>query len=114
MSRATRILCAGAILLAMGCAPSVIVRPGTGQAPTVFRVRTDAQGVELSGTMTGWNPTPLPRRDGAFELALELAPGRYEYSLKVLDSGGIHDVFPDGAERTADGFGGENAVLRVR
>jgi hypothetical protein len=107
-------LAAAAVLLGVACAPRASVVPGGRSAPTVFRVRAKVSGVVLSGTMTGWRPLPLERADGAFELRLELAPGRYEYRLEALDSHGIHAVFSEGAERTDDGFGGENAVLRIR
>ncbi len=112
MSRLPR-LAAMAGLLALACAPAVTVRPGNRETPTVLRVRTDAREVVLLGTMTGWRPQPLERRGDAFELSLELPPGRYEYRIEVLDSTGVHQVSPEGAERAADGFGGENAVLRV-
>jgi hypothetical protein len=103
-----------AALAALACAPSVVIRPGGHDAPTAFRVRTPATRVELSGTMTSWRPVPLAPRDGAFELELELPPGRYEYRLEVVDDRGTHVVFPEDGERANDGFGGENAVLRVR
>ncbi len=109
----TRLL-ATAALFALACAPRVTVRPGGSAAPSVFRVRADASRVELSGTMTSWRPRPLERRGDLFELELDLAPGRYEYRLEIVDEGGIHAVFPDDGERTSDGFGGENAVVRVR
>ncbi len=107
-------LAAMAALLGVACTPRASVVPGGRSAPTVFRVRAKAREVVLSGTMTGWRPRPLERADGGFELRLELAPGRYEYRLEALDSRGIHVVFSEGAERTDDGFGGENAVLRIR
>ncbi len=114
MVRWRRSLAAAATLLGLACAPRVAVVPGGRSAPTVFRVRAKAQGVVLTGTMTGWRARPLERADGAFEISLELAPGRYEYRLEALDSHGIHVFFSEGAERTDDGFGGENAVLRIR
>ena len=100
-------------LLALACAPAVTVRPGSGAGPTIFRVEASAQQVVLSGTMTGWRGQPLERRQGAFELRLELPPGRYEYRLELRDTTGARVVHPRDAERVADGFGGENAVLRI-
>ncbi len=99
--------------LALACAPAVAVRPGSGGAPTVFRVEADAREVILSGSMTGWRGVPLERRDGAFELSLDLGPGRYEYRLEVHDGKGTRLVHPGSAERVDDGFGGENLVLRI-
>jgi Glycogen recognition site of AMP-activated protein kinase len=111
--RVSPIVAAGAAL-ALSCAAPIMVRPGDGGHPTVFRVRCKARSVVLSGTMTRWRPLPLPRHGDEFELELELPPGRHEYRLEVLDDEGAHVVFSDGSERTADGFGGENAVVRVR
>ncbi len=99
--------------LALACAPAVAVRPGGRQGPTLFRVETPAQQVILSGTMTGWRERPLQRRGDAFELSLELQPGRYEYRLEVRDTTGTRLVHPKDAERVDDGFGGENWVLRI-
>jgi hypothetical protein len=109
-----RWLAAAAALLALACAPRVRVLAGGGGAPTSFRVRAEATRVELSGTMTAWRPVPLERRGGLFELWLDLPPGRYEYRLEIVDARETRAVFPDGGERTSDGFGGENAVVRVQ
>ena len=57
-------------LLALSCAPPAVVRPGSREAPSVFRVRSGARSVVLSGTMIGWWKVLLERRDGAFELSL--------------------------------------------
>jgi len=100
-------------ILALACAPAISVRPGSRSAPTVFRVEASAREVVLSGTMTGWRGRPLERRGEAFELSLELPPGRYEYRLEVHDTKGVRLVHPRDAERVDDGFGGENTVLRV-
>jgi len=112
--RRTLALVAAVALLALGCAAPITVCPGGRGHPTVFRVRSDARAVLLSGTMTGWRPWPLQRHGRDFELALELPPGRHEYRLEIVDDHGAHVVFSEGSERTADGFGGENAVVRVQ
>lgn len=109
-----RHIVAAAAASALACAAPVSVRPGDRERPTVFRVRCDGCAVVLSGTMTHWRPTPLQRHGDAFELTLHLPPGRHEYRLEILDDRGTHVVFSEGAERTTDGFGGENAVIRVR
>lgn len=104
---------AAAIFLA--CAPVVAIRPGGAAAPTLWRIRAKAsQGVLLVGSMTQWRPRALERRGETFELNLDLPPGRYEYRLEVRDDTGARQVFPEGAERADDGFGGENLVLRIR
>ena len=102
------------VLALMACAPRVEVRTQGEPGQILFRVRSPAQRATLSGTMTGWRAWPLQRRGRAFELALELPPGRYEYRLETVDAAGARAVFPEGVERAPDGFGGENAVLRVR
>ncbi len=99
--------------LALACAPAVTVRPASSGGPTVFRVEADAREVILSGSMTGWRGVPLEHRGGAFELSLDLAPGRYEYRLEVRGGRGTWLVHPRGAEHVDDGFGGENLVLRI-
>jgi hypothetical protein len=101
-----------ALLLALACSPAVAVRPGA-DGLTVFRFEGRAEEVILSGTMTDWRPRPLSQRGDAFELRLALPPGRYEYRLEVHDNTGVHSALPEGAERTEDGYGGENGVLRV-
>ncbi len=110
-----RLACAAAAaLLAAACAaPATSVRPGDGGAPTVWRVRTRADTVTLSGTMTGWRPVPLERHDGQFELRLRVPPGRHEYRLDAREGSSTRQILPDDVERAPDGFGGENAVLRV-
>jgi hypothetical protein len=113
LARRVLILAAAAAIV-LACAPSVSVRPGGAEHPTIFRVHVRARAVVLSGTMTRWHPMQLERRGGDFVLALDVPPGRHEYRLEVLDDAGAHVVFSEGVERTDDGFGGENAVLRVR
>ncbi len=108
--RGVRAIAAAALL---ACAPRATVRPGAAGTATEFEYRERAEEVWLTGDMTGWKRVPLARDDGAFRLSLDLAPGRYEYRLEVRDDGGIHPVYPKGAERVDDGFGGENAIVRV-
>lgn len=104
-----------ALAAALACAaPRTVVRAVPGRGAEI-RLRVDgARSAALSGNMTGWTPVPLTREGGAFVAVLDLPPGRYEYRIEVVDGAGAHVVFPEGAERTPDGFGGENAVLRIR
>lgn len=104
---------AAVALGALACAPPILVRPGGKGSPTAFEVRSSAHAVYLSGTMTGWLPRRLERRGNGFDLSIELPAGRYEYRLQAEGDSGTTLLFPEGAERTPDGFGGENAVLRV-
>jgi len=101
-------------LLAAGCAAGAGVRPGGGGgAATTFRYQGPADEVLLAGSMTAWRPVPLARDGRRWELALPLPPGRYEYRLEVRQGAATRVELPPGAERAADDFGGENAVLRV-
>jgi hypothetical protein len=96
------------------CAPraAAIVRPAA-RGTVSFEWRGQADAVSLSGTMTGWAPVALHREDGRFATALAVPPGRHEYRLEVSVGSTRTLVLPEGAERVDDGFGGENAVLRV-
>lgn len=106
---------AGALAAAalLACAPTATVRPGGAERPTTFRYAGPGDAVALVGDMTGWSPVALRRAGGAWSLDLALPPGRYEYRLEVRRGERLEPALPAGAERIDDGFGGENAVLRV-
>jgi len=104
---------AALLLLAAGCAAGAAVRPGGGGAASTFRYCGPADEVWLSGTMSDWRPLALERGGQGWELALPLPPGRYEYRLEVRRGEVTRVELPPGGERADDGFGGENAVLRV-
>jgi hypothetical protein len=107
------LLLAGALALA-ACAPgaTAIVRAAP-EGTTSFEWTGPADAVFLQGTMTGWARVPLRRQGGRFAIALAVPPGRHEYRLEVQVGAALTAVFPPRAERVDDGFGGENAVLRV-
>lgn len=111
--RAARLALALALGALSGCAPRAAVRPGGAGHPTHLRYDGAAEAVALTGDMTGWSPVALAPDGAGFALDLVLPPGRYEYRLEVRRAGRVEPVLPAGAERTGDGFGGENAVLRV-
>jgi hypothetical protein len=94
------------------CAPRATVRP-SGDGLVVFAWEGEGEAAWVCGTMTGWNRVPLVRSGGRFEVSLQVPPGRHEYRLEVLDKTGFRIVLPPGVEQADDGFGGENAVLRV-
>jgi 1,4-alpha-glucan branching enzyme len=73
----------------------------------------EAKAVFVAGTFNDWrtDATPLePQGSGLWTVALELAPGMYEY-LFVVDGCWCSD--PCGSEVVPNPFGGQNAVLRV-
>jgi len=101
-----------AALALSACAPRATVRPD-GNGLVVFAWNGQAEAAWVSGTMTGWSRVPLLRTAGHLEVALAVPPGRHEYRLEVLERTGVRIVLPPGAEQVEDGFGGENAVLRL-
>jgi len=107
------LLLLGALALA-ACTPraAAIVRPAA-EGTISFEWTGPADAVFLSGTMTGWAPVALRREGGRFSVALAVPPGRHEYRLEVVVGNERTVVLPKAAERADDGFGGENAVLRV-
>lgn len=103
-----------AALAVAGCAPraAAVVRASKGNTVT-FEWTGPADEAFLSGTMTGWRRVPLAREGRRFSTTLEVPPGRHEYRLEVRVGGMLTPVLPERAERAEDGYGGENAVLRV-
>ncbi len=95
------------------CAPAATVRPTVSDGEAAFGWTGDADAVFLVGSLTGWRRVPLARDGRRFTLRLPIAPGRWEYRLEVEAGGDVRTVLPDGVERVDDGFGGENAILRV-
>jgi hypothetical protein len=74
----------------------------------------EADLVWLVGSMTAWERVPLAREGGGrFATSLHVAEGRHEYRIEVELGGVLRVVLPEGVERVDDGYGGENALLRV-
>jgi hypothetical protein len=73
-----------------------------------------AKKVAVAGDFNGWDPerTPLADQDGggAFAGVVSLPPGAHEYMF-VVDGEWVTD--PAAPERRPDGFGRDNAVLRL-
>lgn len=98
--------------------PAGEARADTSAAPVLVRLvvlEPDAGTVQVAGDFNAWNPaeTPLrPAEGGAWTVTIALAPGRYEYMFVIDGDRWISDPFA--TERSADGFGSENAVLDVR
>lgn len=105
-------LCLLAALALWACAPRATVRPA-GEGQMRFAWDGKAEAAWVSGTMTGWSRVPLLPSGGRLEATLAVPPGRHEYRLEVMETTGLRVVLPAGAEVVEDGFGGENAVLRV-
>ena len=101
-----------AALALAACAPRATVRPQA-DGQVVFAWDGKAEAAWVCGSMTGWSRVPMQPVGGRLEVSLAVPPGRHEYRLEVLEKTGIRVVIPPGAEVVEDGFGGENAVLRV-
>lgn len=110
-----RIAIALAALGLGACAtPRASVRCATPErGGTEFEYRGEAFTVSVTGTMTDWRAAPLQRSGERWTVRLPIRPGRYEYRLEVMQRTGMQVVLPEGVERVDDGFGGQNAVLRV-
>jgi hypothetical protein len=71
----------------------------------------DAVSVAVVGSFSAWVPVPMSQdRHGGWSVALDLAPGEYEYCY-LID--GVTTVPPESDVRRPDGFGGENGVMMV-
>jgi hypothetical protein len=115
-SRPGLALSLAAAVAVAGCAargPVERLEPGRPRAFT-FEWSGEADAVWVVGSMTGWERVPLAREGGGrFATSLSVPEGRHEYHLEVELGGVVRVVLPAGAERVDDGYGGENAVLRV-
>lgn len=87
-------------------------KPATRTVP--YSVRIDgAREVLLTGDFTGWSAEGIRLvrgPDDTWSAPLTLAPGRYEYRLRV---DGLWQDDPAASERVPNPFGTHNAVLRV-
>lgn len=99
-----------------GCAARVPVQDVEAGRPRAitFAWSGEADAVWLVGSMTAWKRVPLSREGGGrFATSLPVAEGRHEYRLEAEQGGVLRVVLPEGVERVDDGYGGENALLRV-
>ena len=96
--------------------PTLLTEHASGAEFHVVHLRVNhdtARHVFVAGTFNEWNPAraPLQRKaDGAWEIALSLAPGEYEYRF-VADDQWVDD--PLAHRHVQNSFGGVNAVLQV-
>ncbi|MEW6757625.1 MAG: isoamylase early set domain-containing protein [Acidobacteriota bacterium] len=81
-----------------------------------FQFRADeAASVSVAGTFNDWDPARAPMvrgENGEWRLQLILPPGKYEYQYVIDGRRFVPD--PEALERQSDGYGGENAVLRLK
>ena len=96
----------------MATKQAVTRAPKALKVPFTVRIE-DAQEVILTGDFTGWSAEGIRLSKGpddTWTAPLALAPGRYEYRLRV---DGLWRDDPAAAERVPNPFGTENAVVRV-
>ncbi len=86
--------------------------PARKRVTLVATVR-EAREVVVTGDFTDWSPEGIPlksRPDGTWAAALQLAPGEYQYRLRV---DGRWENNPAAERRAANAFGSENDILVV-
>ena len=96
----------------MAAKQAVKSAPKARKVPFTVRIG-DVREVILTGDFTGWSAEGIRLSKGAddtWTASLALAPGRYEYRLRV---DGLWRDDPAAAERVPNPFGTENAVVRV-
>ncbi len=102
--------------------PAVTALSGPGSAPAVIgesavTVRLTfhaprAHSVAVAGTFNKWRTgDEMKRKDGTWSIDLKLRPGVYAYSFIVDGRSWVPD--PGAESYEYDGFGSQNAVLRV-
>lgn len=100
---------------ALAPGPQVVGRVQGPSPPevTFTLVAPQASSVAVVGTFNDWDPgkNPMVRDDqGRWTVRLPLPPGRYKYQF-LVDGQFLAD--PNAVEKETDGFGHENAVLRL-
>ena len=72
-----------------------------------------AKTVSVAGEFNDWNTLShtLHKKDGKWQITLNLAPGEYQYKFVVDDKDWITD--PANKQKVDDGYGGENSLLIV-
>ncbi len=73
----------------------------------------EAAQVAVTGDFTGWSPEGVPLAKGErgeWRATLELAPGEYQYRLRVDGEWRDH---AEAQKRVPNPFGSENCVLQV-
>ncbi len=82
------------------------------QVPLVAQA-PNAEAVCVTGDFTGWSEEGIPLckgSNGDWLISLELAPGEYQYRLRVDGQWRDH---AEGQKRVPNPFGSENCVLTV-
>ncbi len=89
-------------------------RPKSSQKRVSFVARiADAKAVSVTGDFTGWSEEGIPLGKGSgdeWQTALTLAPGEYQYRLRVDGQWQDH---AQAQKRVPNPFGTQNGVLTV-
>lgn len=89
-------------------------RPKSSQKRVSFVARIEsAKAVSITGDFTGWSEEGISLRKGPkgeWQVALTLAPGEYQYRLRVDGQWQDH---AQAQKRVPNPFGTENGVLQV-
>jgi len=105
------------VAVAPAIAPATPATPADGARPVLVRLRFQGQGarrVAVAGSFNEWSTDSLWLRPtveaGVFVGTVSLPPGVHEYMF-VVDGRWVTD--PAAEERRPDGFGRQNALLRL-
>lgn len=88
-------------------------KPATGRKRVKFSLQAEpGSEVYVAGSFNGWNPkkNKLKLREKAYETAILMEPGRYEYKFVV---NGVWCVDPMCAEWEPNELGSLNSVIEV-
>lgn len=97
----------------LGPRPAPRLMPVIREGAAVLRLpaSSDRAAVSVAGDFSDWQPIPMRRSDGTWELELALDAGVYRYSF--VDADGQWFVPESVPGRMSDGMGGHVAVLVV-
>jgi 1,4-alpha-glucan branching enzyme len=101
-------------MIAKAKAPTRPAPAPSSKPVTLVATVREAREVVATGDFTGWSAEGVrlkSRPNGTWAVALQLAPGEYQYRLRV---DGRWENNPAAERRAANAFGSENDILVVR
>lgn len=100
-------------MMAKAKAPARLAPASASKRVTLVATVSDAKEVVATGDFTSWSTEGVrlkSRPDGTWAATLQLAPGEYQYRLRV---DGRWENNPAAERRAANAFGSENDILVV-
>ncbi|MGM0414432.1 MAG: alpha amylase N-terminal ig-like domain-containing protein [Bacillota bacterium] len=103
------------LTISIGINAQAITEPEPGLIEVEFNYEPPiaVDEVYLAGEFNDWNPqgTLMEKDNGVYKVTVYLEPGEYEY--KFVINGNNWQTPEDADDYAPDGFGGENAVIKV-